>query len=273
LRREVSWYWAQEADMSLSKYYKSSDSFQPEDLVKRIETKTNDWENSVINEHSPSQNGNFTINDSSEKRSGFEENENDAETTSSVTPDVPETGGRAPGQEIDTDNYIENALAEEKIEEAYQKGLEDGETKAEDVFGTTIRALVSSCQQIDTIRETLIVNNRKEVLDFALAIAERILRISLKEQDSTIIATIEEALRRAVKSDEFTIYIHPDDYDTVKEKSDDLITGLSGLNNIVVKKDSTIEPGGAKIESDNCTIDATIGSQYDVIREELKGQL
>ncbi len=259
--------------MSLSKYYKSSDSFRPEKVVKRIEAKTNGWESSVINKQASSQNGNSSIKDSSEKEPGFEENKNAAETTSPVTPEVSETGGRKPGQEIDIDNFIEKSIAEDKIEEAYKKGLQDGETKAEEDLGTTVRALVSSCQQIDTLRETLIINNRKEVLDFALAIAERILRISLQEQDSTIIATIEEALRRAVKSDEFTIYIHPDDYATVKEKSDDLVTGLSGLNNIVVKKDSTIEQGGAKIESNNCTIDATIGSQYDVIREELKRQL
>jgi hypothetical protein len=109
--------------------------------------------------------------------------------------------------------------------------------------------------------------------EFALSIAERILRISVREQDSTIIATIEEALQRAVKSDEFTIFIHPEDYETVAENSTEIVAGLTGLNKIVIKKDITVERGGAKIESDNCTIDATIASQLDVIREEIKKNL
>lgn len=197
------------------------------------------------------------------------EDDNDIATDSSVVSDLPGSQELSPNQTIDLNNYTENSLAEERIEEAYRKGLLEGEQKLEEDFGTALRALISGCQQLETVRETLIINSRKEVLDFSLAIAERIIRISVQEQDSTIIATIEEALQRAVKSDEFTIYIHPDDYETVMENASELVTGISGLNNIVVKKDITIEQGGTKIESANCTIDATIGGQFNVIREEL----
>lgn len=76
-----------------------------------------------------------------------------------------------------------------------------------------------------------------------------------------------------MKSDEFTIHIHPEDYETVLKNSSEIIAGLTGLNNIVIKKDTTVERGGAMIESDNCTIDATIASQFDVIREEIKKNL
>ena len=113
-------------------------------------------------------------------------------------------------------------------------------------------------------------NSNQELLDLSLTIAEKILRISLREQDHSIVATIEEALRRAVKSDEFTIHVHPDDYDTIVAKSPELVAGLSGLNNVVVRKDNTIERGGARIDSDNCTIDATIACQLEQIREEVK---
>ena len=91
----------------------------------------------------------------------------------------------------------------------------------------------------DTVRETIITNSGSELQDFALAIAERIIRSSLRDNNSTIIATIEEALRRAVKSEEFYIYIHPDDYDTVAGKSEELITGLSGLSNIISEEAKT----------------------------------
>ena len=80
-------------------------------------------------------------------------------------------------------------------------------------------------------------------------------------------------MQRAVKSDEFTVYIHPEDYDTVAKNADEIISGLSGLNKVVIKKDNTLERGGTKIESDNCTIDATITSQLEVIREEIKKKL
>ncbi len=173
---------------------------------------------------------------------------------------------------VDLSDYIDRAEAEKKVIESYRNGLAEGYEKAEEDFGAAARALLLACQQLDTLRSTIISNSSKEFLDFSFALAERLLRISVQEQDHTIVATIEEALRRAVKSDEFTINIHPDDYDTLAAKSAEIVAGLSGLNNIVLRRDSTIERGGARIDSDNCTIDATITSQLEMIREELKNK-
>jgi flagellar assembly protein FliH len=65
------------------------------------------------------------------------------------------------------------------------------------------------------------------------------------------------------------VYIHPEDYETVAANSPEIVAGLTGLNKIVIKKDPAVQRGGAKIESDNCTIDATIASQFELIREEI----
>ena len=50
-------------------------------------------------------------------------------------------------------------------------------------------------------------------------------------------------------------------------------TKLPRLINLVIKKDPGIERGGCKVESENCTVDATIASQFDIIRERVKGRL
>lgn len=270
--------------MSLSKYYASSNSFQPEELVKRSDKSQMPpgWQSLAIQEGLPFQTQQLPAAPAPQKK---------AAPTVPAPPGVPVAPKKTPGmpspiavgeilstagpvhQPVDLSNYLELAIADKKIAEAYQKGLQAGREKCEQDFGAAARTLLNACQQLDTIRETLIVNSSEELQNFALAIAERILRISVREQDSTIIATIEEALQRAVKSDEFTLYIHPDDYQAVADNSAEIIAGLTGLNKIVIKKDIRVERGGAKIESDNCTIDATIPSQFDAIREEIKKNL
>jgi flagellar assembly protein FliH len=105
--------------------------------------------------------------------------------------------------------------------------------------------------------------------NFALAIAEKVIRSSISELDQTIVATVSEALQRAVKSDAFTIFVNPDDYDVINEKSAEIVAGINGLTNVIIKTDPAIEKGGAKIESDNCIIDATIPSQFELIRDEI----
>ena len=272
--------------MSLSKYYKSSNSFQPEELIKREDKPPSGWQSLDQKEQLPFQTQQLPaaiVPKDETKTTAAEPIELPADktniaenTTENVQQTVAEEKQPAPQpleQDIDLSNYLERAIAEEKIEEAYKKGLQTKKDIIEQDFDDATRALLITCQQLDTIRETIISNSYEELQDFALSIAERILRFSIREQDETIIATIEEALQKSVKSDEFTIHIHPEDYETVSKNSSEIIAGLTGLNNIVIKKDITVERGGAKIESDNCTIDATIASQFDVIREEIKKNL
>jgi flagellar assembly protein FliH len=264
--------------MSLSKYYKDSSSFQPESLIKREDKTPAGWQPSHTKEQlpflsqpppaasepkEPSQAASTTEKQSPQEIPAKTDIDSQQKVQKDKQPEVP------PKPEIDLSKYLEIAVADKKIEEAYQKGLKTGKDKVEQDFGTATKALLSTCQQLDTIRDTIISNSSSEIQGFILAIAERILRISVREQDRTIVATIEEALQRAVKSDEFSVYIHPDDHETVAENATEIIAGISGLNKIVIKKDITVERGGAKIESDNCTIDATIASQFDIIREEI----
>ncbi len=276
--------------MSLSKYYTNSKSFQPEELLKREEKRASGWQPSQTTEQIPFQ--------PQQRPAASEPKEIPQALTPDPKPPVAESTSPSkqlaettqqkvveekpppplPAQQaIDLSNYLELSVANTKIDEAYEKGVQAGlqtakETAEQDFIDAT-KALFIACQQLDTVRETIISNSREELQEFALSIAERILRFSVREQDQTIIATIEEALQRAVRSDEFVAYINPEDYDTVTENAAEIIAGLSGLNKIVIKKDATIERGGAKIESDNCTIDATITSQLDIIREEVRKNL
>ena len=275
--------------MSLSRYYKNAPSFQAEDLVKQVDKTAPGWIPDPRKEQQPFRTqetitGPKNVDTHIAKDTALAKepptpqktvaetranNTNRADISPQVEPkSVPPTE-----MNVDLNQYILRTEAEKKTSEAYRRGLEEGRAKAEEDFGAAARAVVLACQQLDTLRSTIIANSSQEMLAFSLAIAERILRISLREQDHTIIATIEEALRRAVKSDEFTIHIHPDDYDILAEKSAEIVAGLSGLNNIVIRKDAAIERGGARIESDNCTIDATIAGQFETIREEVKKSL
>lgn len=280
--------------MSLSRYFKSSKSFQPQEIVKQDGSKSSGWTPSPRGDDRPFSTRQFTADrnlpaDSATMTAASAPSYTGGSNGEVLAPDgstpaglpAPIDTSRAdqlsPEDRIDLSKYIELAAAEEQIEEAYRHGLEtgraEGHDKAEQDFGAAARALLLACRQLDTLRETIIGNSSREILDFTLAIAERIVRISVQEQDASIVATIEEALRRAVKSDEFSIFLHPDDYAAVSAKASEIVAGISGLNNIVLRKDKTVERGGAKIESDNCTIDATLAGQFDMIREEIKKKL
>jgi flagellar assembly protein FliH len=272
--------------MSLSRYFKNAPSFHPEELVKQEDKTIPGWAPDPRKDQRPFQTQpmpppakaqNTLAGNESVLRQHPPIESADAGHTPPVnaTPlDAAKdnTAPPPPPESVDLSKYQHRVEAEKQANEAYQRGLKAGLDKAEEDYGRAAKALLFACQQLDTLRATIIGNSSEELLEFSLAIADRILRLSVREQDHTIVATIEEALRRAVRSDEFTILLHPEDYDTLIAKSAEIVAGLSGLNNIVVRKDQGVERGGALIESDNCTVDATIASQFEMIREEVKNK-
>jgi flagellar assembly protein FliH len=262
--------------MSLSKHYKNPPAFKAEELVKKADRPGGGWTPSPTTPASP-----FTSQRLSRNLPAGTPTTRQADSLANGPPPPPvspdqsfpagETTRSAPPLvEIDPNRFIERAEAEQLAENVYQQGISEGLSRAEMEFGTTAKSLLLACQQLDNLRQTLIANSRQEMIEFALTVAERILRLSIREQDHTVIATIEEALSLAVKSDEFAVHINPDDFEILNAKAVDIIAGISGLQNIVIKKDNSIDKGGVFIESENCTIDATIASQLELIREEIR---
>jgi flagellar assembly protein FliH len=272
------------AAMSLSKYYKKTNSFKPQELVPVPGDKKNrdilsPWTEAPKDGFesaplpSPSRPSGTGQPESIESGQEIIEKEvaapdrGEKEQVSDLEPEAKED------QSVDLENYIEKVEMDKLLEEAFEEGVRNGLEKAEEDYGSATRSLFTICQQLDSIRETIIANSSRELQEFAITLAERIVRSSLSENRKTIVATIEEALQRAIKSDEFTICVNPEDYDIVMEKSADLVDGLSGLGKMLIKKDTGVERGGARIESENCTIDATISSQFEMIKEEMAKRL
>lgn len=260
--------------MSLSKYYKDSSSFKREEIIKsHSPEETKGWNPSNKTASSPFEPGPPPPSSDNTAQPATRQKAEPGTADPSLAPgpaaDEESTSSPQADSSIDLSSYVSIEEAEEKAAAMHQQGLQEGLTKAAEDFGSSVRALTTSCELLDSVRETIISNSSSELRDFTLLLAEKIIRFSLKDQDQTIVATIEEALSRAVKSDVFTIFIHPEDHQIISDKAADLIAGVSGLSNIVIKADPTIEKGGAKIESENCIIDATITSQFEAIHEEL----
>lgn len=270
--------------MSLSKFYKSPTAFKPQTLVTDQTQKNQGWEQTPLPSITPSP---FAPDDKVKEYSKSFPAADPAQPSKNIpeevgelllTTDQPSSPSTSPPLEAKVvsppEGYLSPAEIVKKEALAFQQGKSEGITEGRrqitEDYESATTALLSICKQLETCRETLVANSGQELQDFALAIAERVIRYSVENNDKTIIATIEEALQRSIKSDEFYVFVNPEDYDTIASKSEDIISGVSGLNNIVIKKDSKIERGGARIESENCILDATITSQFELIKEEIQ---
>ena len=66
--------------------------------------------------------------------------------------------------------------------------------------------------------------------------------------------------------------VHPDDLAVAEAKAPELIAAVRGLERIVFKTDPTLTRGGCLLESATCSVDATVETQLDSLREFLGEQ-
>lgn len=235
--------------MSLSKVYVSSEVFEPASLVKtRIERTPEKQPATISQEPTPPVDA-----------------KPPARETKTPQPPQPETAPAEPPP----DPGVPAEEVERLIEEARQQGIAEGRQQAEYEYGSATAAMQLICSQLDELREVILKNSIGELRELVIAIAERIIRHSVTEQNQTIVSTVNEAIGKAVKSDEFLVFVHPDDYEIIEKRSEEMLSGITSLSNMSIKTDPRVERGGCRIESDKCTVDATIASQIDIVREEL----
>ncbi len=271
-----------EAAMSLSRFYKSNDSFKATAVLDEDAKANNEpvWESIVKKEVIPPKperrvaprpppppptppiieeviEDNIDIEDKIDKII--------TNPTEASAPSIPESEIASKPEPV-----AESTIDIEMIrEDAYAAGLQAGRQQAEEEFENSAQTFLSMCNELDSLRETILKNSAGEMRQLVMAISEKIIRHSVEHQDETIVATIKDALHLAVTSDAFEIQINPEDLEAVEASKETIINSVSGLENIILKPDSTVERGGCKLESDSCSVDATMTSQIQVIQNSV----
>ncbi len=259
--------------MNLSKFYKTNNSFQEEDILSRTTAGKNEavWGSIVVQDEiivepetpqldpiEPSED--LVISDIEEPQLS----EDPAPTPEAVPIEEPapivEQPPKVPEPAIDI------AAIEQK---AFDSGIAAGKQQAEDDFENSAQTLLNMCKELDILRETILRNSTDEMKKLILEISTKIIRHSVTEQEETIVATIKDSISRAVKSDEFQIQLNPEDLAIVEDRKQEIIDTVSGLDTISLKSNATIERGGCTIESSYCTLDATISSQIGIIHDSV----
>lgn len=158
----------------------------------------------------------------------------------------------------------------EKIkEEAFIRGKQAGLELAETQFGETVNALAATCEDIRRLRETILKNSTQDMLRLVMAIAGQVIQCEVADKKDVILATLNRALKAAVKSDEFHVKVNPEDFSVVTEKKPLFLASISGLKNITFEADPQIARGGCLVESTLGQVDATIETQMGEIRQHL----
>lgn len=172
-------------------------------------------------------------------------------------------------------------IHEEAAEEGYNEGYAKGEAKGREAAGESVKAAAErSIQEVKDflqhaadLRDSSIDHLRSELPGVAVAVAEKVIHVSLKSSEEIIKRMIITATDKLKRREWVQIYVADCDMKGVTQADPALASALSGLSNhikIVPMHDA--ESGTCIVEMPDEIIDASASTQLDNIRSIVRDQ-
>ena len=175
--------------------------------------------------------------------------------------------------------------AREREERAYHKGFADGKAQGVNDGENTgferatnkIEPLISSIKealiQLNAIREETYQQIEKEVVDLALAIAQKVICREISTDPETVVCVAKEALSKVDDPGKIKIKMNPSDLQFINETKFQLSNLIADVDHVTFEAEESIQSGGCIIETELGEIDARIEKQLQAVEESFRSAL
>lgn len=182
----------------------------------------------------------------------------------------------AEGAPAPEDQKPEGTAIQPLIDEAYQKGLEQGraETLAsqQEKIKTAVAALDTCLNELRALRQQDVERMETETVRLALAIAKKIVGEAVAG-DEVIHHAVKTAMQKVNDPRQLVIRLNPKDVDVVQASAQALLPPDALGAGLRLEADDAIQRGGCIVETQLGDIDARIDRQLTIVEELLIDQL
>ncbi len=155
--------------------------------------------------------------------------------------------------------------SEARAQDAYNKGLQQGEMNARQHLGTeqdaALQRLARTVEELTGLRQRCRCAAEQDVVKLALAIARRIVHRELTVDPSTILGLVKAAMQSMNMRGLHRIRIHPGQADALRKK----LEAMGLPQRCEVLADPALEKGAVILESDHGNLDASAETQLEEI--------
>ena len=192
----------------------------------------------------------------------------------------------------EAETLVEQARANAKAEqeqiragardEGYRVGYAEGTAKAMEDAARDREATAARLEQevqtylekADMAREEMLLQSREELRDLGLAVAEKVVRVSLRSSRDVVVRMIQAATERLKRQEWVHIYISGCDAKGAAQISPALTTALGALSqHVKIVPMGDDEGGTCIVETPEEIIDASVSTQMSNIRDILRDQM
>ena len=173
---------------------------------------------------------------------------------------------------------IRMGARDEGYREGYAQGtaraMEDAQRDMEATAARLEKDVQAFLEKADMAREEVLRQSQDELLDLCIAIAEKVVRVSLKSSSEVIVRMIQTATERLKRQEWVHIYISGCDTKGLAQISPALTTALGALSqHVKIIPMGDDEGGTCIVETPEEIIDASVSTQMTNIRDLLRDQM
>lgn len=191
-------------------------------------------------------------------------NEADAEARRIVS-EAKDEASRIVSEAQDNARQIEEDAFRNGRKAGHEEGYASGKAEVDRLIGR-IHAIIDKAIER---RVEIIEDAEAQVIELVLLIARKVVKVISENQKNIVINNVAQSLRKLKQKADLIIRVNLADLDLVTEHTREFIQMTEKVGNVTVMEDSTVDPGGAIIETDFGQIDARIASQLREIEERI----
>ena len=150
-----------------------------------------------------------------------------------------------------------------QVQEAYDRGFEDGKRQAERGLANVFKALRGAVEDLSALRGDMLRETEEDILKLVFRIARKVIHQEIATDRLILAKIVSAAVNSSSERDEIVLRLNPDDHRLVSAHKNLYLNGLSEERQLEMKADGSVSPGGCIVDTVMGESDARAETQLD----------
>ena len=164
-------------------------------------------------------------------------------------------------------------VKEQGYQEGFDAGLQAGMEKRFQESEYLANQMNGVIEQLSNLRQVARFQAEQELVQLAVLIAKQVVVQELVINPEMLQNILVKALREIESKGKIQVFLHPEDYEFMKNTGVNLNQYMGEEQTLVLKVNQEAEPGSIFIETDDDVLNFTFQQQFEQIEEELSQRL
>jgi flagellar assembly protein FliH len=160
---------------------------------------------------------------------------------------------------------ITKKARDEGYEQGHEDGFQSGRAEVERLIGEFHQVLSRAIAR----RNQIIEESESQIIQLVLQMAKKVIKVISENQRNVVINNVVQGLRKLQEKSDVIVRVNLKDVKLTTDHAQDILRMAENASNLTVVEDSSVDPGGAIIETDFGEIDARIASQLREIEDRI----